>query len=123
MPFRSPHYVLEPFGRGHRLTRTDRVFEELSELAAAHEALLPELARARSGPLLVDLRDAKGRNDPSFEHAMAGYRRAMFQGFPTVVVLVRTAIGKLQVQRHFVEDGLDGAVITTSEEEAEAALR
>ena len=34
-----------------------------------------------------------------------------------------TAIGKLQVQRHFVEDGLDGAVITTSEEEAEAALR
>lgn len=123
MPFRSPHYVLEPFGLGHRLTRTDRVFEDLHELAAAHDALLPELARARSGPLLVDLRDAKGRNDPSFERAMAGYRRAMFEGFPTVVVLVRTAIGKLQVQRHFVEDGLGGAVITTSEEEAEAALR
>jgi hypothetical protein len=47
----------------------------------------------------------------------------MFEGFPTVVVLVRTAIGKLQVQRHFAEDGLDRAVITTSEEEAEAALR
>jgi hypothetical protein len=123
MPYRSVHYVLEPFGVGHRLTRTERGFEDLSELSSAHDALLPELARARSGPLLVDLRDAKGRNDPSFERAMAGYRRAMFEGFPTVVVLVRTAIGKLQVQRHFAEDGLDRAVITTSEEEAEAALR
>jgi len=123
MPYRSPHYVLEPFGTGHRLTRTDCAFEDLSQLAAAHEELLPALARARSRPLLVDLREAKGRNDPSFERAMAGYRRTMFEGFPAVVVLVRTAIGKLQVQRHFAEDGLEHATITTSEAEAEAALR
>lgn len=123
MPYRSPHYVLEPFGAGHRLTRTEQAFENLAELAAAHDALLPQLTRLRSAPLLVDLREAKGRNDPSFEQAMAAYRRTMFQGFPAVVVLVRTAIGKLQVQRHFVEDGLDGALITTSESEAESALR
>ena len=123
MSYRSPHYVLERHGSGHRLVRTAESFDTVEVLAAEHEALLPHLSKARPQPLLVDLRDARGRNDPAFETAMARYRRPMYEGFPRVVVLVRSAIGKLQVQRHFAEDGLGDVVVTTSEDEAEQALR
>lgn len=77
--------------------RTAESFDTLDALAAEHEALLPHLSKVRPQPLLVDLRDARGRNDPAFEAAMARYRRPMYQGFSRVVVLVRSAIGKLQV--------------------------
>jgi hypothetical protein len=123
MKYRSSHYELSQLDSGpHRLTRTAEPFETLTDLVREHEALIPHLEPCRAQPLLVDLREAKGRNDASFEASMARFRQAMFRGFPKIVVLVRSAIGKLQVQRHFVEDGLASFVVTTSELEASREL-
>jgi hypothetical protein len=55
--------------------------------------------------LLLDSRDAPMRNDPAFEEAMRSCRRRFVARFARVAVLVKTAIGKLQISRYAREDG------------------
>lgn len=63
-----------------------------AERATAH------LDRARLG-LLVDLRDALGRNEPEFERAITAPRAAFLSRFARCAGVVRTVAGKLQEQR------------------------
>jgi hypothetical protein len=49
--------------------------------------------------IVSDLRAAPGRNDPSFETVIEPLRAELYEGFARRAVLVRSAAGKLQVQR------------------------
>jgi hypothetical protein len=89
------------------LTRTDRVFESVVEIDRAHgevQRMLDLLPRHRLG-LVVDLRRARARNDPEFERAMEPHRKRMFEGFARRAIIVKSAVGRLHVQRHARQDG------------------
>lgn len=89
------------------LTRTEEAFGSLEEIDLAHAELdraLAALPRARLA-IVVDLRRARSRNDPSFERAMAPHRQRMFEGFARRAIVVKSAVGRLNVQRHARHDG------------------
>ncbi len=101
-----------------RFTRTTATFPSLAQLERSFgdgSAALEQLDRARYG-LFVDLRDARGSNDPAFEHAMVRARRRLMTGFRRVAVLVKSASGALQVRRHAKEDGVEMGVFTDENE-------
>jgi hypothetical protein len=102
------------------VTRTDRAFESADELDRAHRDLVATLDRLprKSLGLLVDLRRAPARNDPEFERQMPEHRRRLFEGFARRAVLVKTAVGKLHVQRHAQSDGFRDLSVFTDELEA-----
>lgn len=55
--------------------------------------------------LLVDVREAIGRNEPTFEAALARARKRNDAGFLRIAVLLRTQAGMLQMMRLSDEDG------------------
>lgn len=124
LAYQSDYYQVELADGVVTVHRTARTYPDLATLDAEHRALDQAMAPLRGLPLLVDLRDAPGRNDPEFEARMRTNRLAIFRGAPRACVLVRTAAGVLQVRRHVQEDGLDGRVTVTNDpEEAARVLR
>jgi hypothetical protein len=103
-----------------RVVRSSVALETLEQVDEAwggtSRALMP-LERAKH-VLLLDMRNAPGRNDDAFERRVARYRAATVQGFARVAVLVRSLPGQLQVQRHAREDGLESVHIFASEQAA-----
>jgi hypothetical protein len=77
------------------------------------ERALESVGRSR---LLVDLRAVVPRNDPDFEVAIAAFRRKIFRGGGRMAILVRTAVGALQVKRHMREDGFHVEVFSQEDE-------
>ena len=67
--------------------------------------------------LLVDIRAVAGRNDSQFELAFEPHRARLERGFRRVAVLVSSPAGRLQVQRHAIQDGLG---VRAFQDEAEA---
>jgi hypothetical protein len=99
-----------------RFTRNETPYPSVQRLEQERvdvEHTLDAWGRSR---LLVDLRAAAPRNDPAFEAAIAGFRRGLFRGGKRMAVLVRTAVGALQVKRHMREDGIDAEVFLDEEE-------
>jgi hypothetical protein len=122
----TPYMVvdIDPTGLVVRVRRNDTEYPDVPTLQEDMEriaTLLDELGRNRR-KLLVDLRHAPRRNDTTFEDAMARIRPRVFQGFRAAAVLVRTAVGALQVKRHMREDGT-GAEVFHDEQEALEYLR
>jgi hypothetical protein len=60
--------------------------------------------------LLVDVRPSLPRNDAEFERGIVSIRRQLVRYAHRIVVLVQTATGALQVQRHIRDDGMDARV-------------
>lgn len=90
-----------------RFTRLPPAYATVDEIHA--EAARIREARALLGHgqrVLVDLRAVMPRNDPAFEQAIADVRRAIFAGASRAAILVQTAVGALQTQRHTREDGM-----------------
>ena len=83
---------------------------EVTDLARAYEPILAYLEATRPAGVLVDLRDAPGRNDDAYEQAVIPFRRRLLIAAPRVVVLVRMRVGALQVARHARADGVDVVV-------------
>ena len=79
-----------------------------------NEGILVERALQKAGKirLLVDLRAATPRNDPSFEADIVKFRRKLCGGGQQIAILVCTAMGALQVKRHMREDGFAVEVFT-----------
>ncbi|WP_437302302.1 hypothetical protein [Sorangium sp. So ce388] len=108
---RNAHYVVtvDPVAQLARVTRSALP----AESPAQFEERWMEVSRAldRTGriglSLLVDLRDAAGRNDPEFEAAMQRLKPIVMRGFRRVAILVRTTVGALQIHRHLREDGVE----------------
>ena len=83
------------------VTRTAKSFESLPDAHRACEpmiATLDALGRA-SHYLLLDSREAVGKNDPEYELWFARFRKELVAGFPRTAVVVRTVAGQLQSRR------------------------
>jgi hypothetical protein len=101
-----------------RTIRSDKPYTSLEEVEAAIMELcatLDGLGRARYS-LLSDTRAVPGRNDPQFEAALQRLRPLWLAGFRRVGVLVKSAVGLLQVQRYARQDGMK-RLISTDEDE------
>jgi hypothetical protein len=57
--------------------------------------------------LMLDVRKARGRNDPEFERLFAPHRARMATGWRRVAIVVVSPPGVLQVRRYAREDNLD----------------
>ena len=90
--------------------------DEAIAMFADAERATATIDRARYG-LLIDLREAIGRNEPAFEQAIAAPRAAFLSKFARRAALVRTVAGKLQEQRLSRESANEMAVF---QDEAEA---
>lgn len=105
-----------------RVTRLPTPSPAPAEMATLWGELGAALRAAGVRRLLIDLRGGPpGRNDPEFERAGEGWRRQLATEFDRVAILVRTAVGKLHVQRLGREVGREAPVFM-SEAEALAFL-
>jgi hypothetical protein len=102
------------------------VLQRGTERAAYLEELIPAFEDLREAlqtfdrstfSLLVDLRRGPLRNDDAFETAIAPYRRELTRGFRRAAILVRSAVGVLQVNR-YKRTGEAGPPVFTGELEA-----
>jgi hypothetical protein len=84
-----------------RYTRSRAPYATLDELRTSHAAMVAALpVPVPAGiRLLVDLREAPPRNDEAFEAEMRPLLAQFMQGFAARAVLVKSAVGRLQVQR------------------------
>ncbi len=89
-------------GRIYRVRRTTRPATsevEFKALAFELARIVPSAQRAASLGLLLDVRDAPLIGNPELEEVMMRAARDISTGFPRTAVLVRTAVGALQVKR------------------------
>jgi hypothetical protein len=107
--FRNAYYVLEHDAPARLawLRRTAAHFEQLEDVSRNHDQLRRALAELPADKLLLDLREGPpGRNDAPFENALHATRKDLQHRYQQVAVLVRTAAGRLQMQRLSREDGV-----------------
>mgnify|MGYP000902594172 CR=1 FL=1 len=99
-----------------RVTRTGTHFLDAGDIRTQYAFLISRLDRhGRKGRfLLMDLRQAPGRNDPAFESIMSELRPRLVSGYRRVGILTSTAGGTVQVMRHSREDGYE-ALIASNE--------
>jgi hypothetical protein len=90
--------------------------QDIARYLTALNDAIDRIDRSRH-ELLVDIRAAIGRNDPAFELAFEPHRTRLERGFRRVAVLVSSPAGRLQVQRHALQDRLD---VRAFQDEAEA---
>lgn len=82
------------------LQRTARAYPSLEAVREEVAAVLRCLdGQSLSGALIVDMRQARPRNDDAFEDAMERLRVGVGDHFSPVVILVRTAAGEMQSTR------------------------
>jgi hypothetical protein len=106
-----------------RVTRTPSLAPAPTEMAAVYGTLMTTLRRAGTRRVLIDLRGGPaGRNDPEFERASEDWRRALATEYERAAILVRTAVGKLHIQRLGREIGRAPSIFM-DEGEALAFLR
>lgn len=108
-----------------RLCRTEERIETLEQAAQVWGAVVGALRgvdRSRH-VLLIDFREARGRNDAAFEQTVAPFRAETTRGFRRVAVLTKSTAGALQVQRLAKEDGVDSLRCFDAETKALAWLQ
>jgi hypothetical protein len=117
-PDPRPFYEVETWPQGAIVRRTKRRYVDISELSPSFVDLAEHLDRLSPGAdtLLVDLRAAVGRNDGEFEDTIAPLRRQLLRRFERSALLVRTTIGRLQLERYLAADGLRARVFSDEEE-------
>ena len=102
------------------LRRTDKRSTDMPAFLRSFDGIYAALAPSAPADtdLLIDLRNTVGRNDPEFETQLVERRRELFRRFKRSCVLVKTVIGRMQVQRHVDEDGFAGRVRVFDDESA-----
>lgn len=115
-PADRPFYEVDVRPQGAIVRRTARRYLDISELAPSFDALDAQFATMSMSPevgsLLVDLRTIVGRNDAEFETALAPRRRELLRKFARSALLVRTTIGRLQLERYLAADGITARVFS-----------
>lgn len=106
---------------GVLVTRTSRRYASVDEVEPSFRAVQDALAEVDPAKmaLLVDLRAIVGRNDPEFETALAPYRRQLLSSFVRTALIVRTTIGRMQLERYLSDDGVAAKVF----DDPDAAMR
>ncbi len=84
-----------------RAKRTDRAYPTIEALRAANAERIAvfEPIAGKGYVLLLDMRDGPMRNDPAFEEETRKARLQLFHVFYKVAILLRTAVGMLQLER------------------------
>ncbi len=85
------------------MTRTDADLpRDLDRLRTFFQTLVDAVSAIDrpSHDFVIDSRDSTGRNDEAFETVKREYEERLFGGFKNVSVVLRTEIGRLQVQRY-----------------------
>src|SRR5215208_6181801 len=100
----SPYVVIAHLP-GTSVVRFKRLPESSGDPAEIRRAMqqmvdaLDTVDRAEHG-LLMDMRDGPTHNmSPEFERILGEYRPRLMAGFAKIAVLVKTSVGKLQVNR------------------------
>jgi hypothetical protein len=89
-----------------RVTRTREPYPTLAEIPSSAAELLAHVPGDAPRKLLIDFRDGPtARNDPEFEAASFKARSLILGYFPIHAILVRSAVGMLQVNRLAKERG------------------
>jgi hypothetical protein len=100
---RTPQMIVtrEANGRVVRYRRTGVPIGDAAEFQRAGLALKTAVSLAERSHLglLIDVRESPLRNDPKFEEASNVFVHRIGDGYARRAILVRTAVGKLQVQR------------------------
>ncbi len=87
------------------LIRTTAAFPTLEMLEAAFNDVSDAVNKLPvEWSLLVDSREGPLRNDPAFEQILARARGQIVARFARSAVLVKSAVGKLQIARYARED-------------------
>lgn len=91
------------------VTRSDRPFTDLALATEVLDALIAlNAGAALSGfSLLFDTRAVRGRNDDEFERLLSERRARLFAGFSRRAVVVKGAVGALQIRRMGRDAGLE----------------
>lgn len=115
-----PHFDVStlPNERVVKVVRTSVPFpktDDLGPMFAKVHAAADAVDRTSYG-LLLDLRQTTGRNDSHFEKLIAPQRSRLERGFARVAVLVRSVVGRLQVERHARDDGVNLRVFNDEQE-------
>jgi hypothetical protein len=123
---RRKHFVIEIDDEACilRRARTAVPFESLDEVEwsfAELSATVAQFDRSKLGQL-VDIRLAPPRTDPEFEAVVMHHNAAMYRGFRATAVLVRSAAGRLHVNR-MLDSGKMDARVFVDEGEALEFLR
>ncbi|WP_437729941.1 hypothetical protein [Sorangium sp. So ce1335] len=108
-----------------RSTRSEVPYPSPDDFIRVHTEALKayeSLDRASLGHL-IDLRQPPMNNDPGFEAATMRTRSMLVQEFGCVAIVVRTAVGALQVNRLLREENNDNVLVFHEEEVALAYLR
>lgn len=90
--------------------------ETTGEISNAWRGLAPIIAPHIGGSLILDIREAIGRNDDAFESEAMKMDDTIRQFFERIVFLTGTETGVLQVQRLLKER--DNVLVTTDPQEA-----
>jgi len=100
--------------------RTSRRYAQLQEISASFTEIDDAIRLIDTSvySLLIDLRPIVGRNDPAFERELAPLRSALLHRFCRAGFVVRTTIGRLQLERYFAADGLDAEVFDNDDDAA-----
>lgn len=100
--------------------RTATGFDTARQVSDVHAEIVRVLDRLPrdTRQLFLDLRRAVGRNDPEFEEALAPHRKRFLHGWVRTVILVKSQVGRMQVQRHGGDDGGKPIVVTDPAEAA-----
>lgn len=118
------HVEHEALGNVVRMTRQPTRIETADELDRAYAAVITVLDGVRSPKvaLVIDIRNGAMKNDPVFERVIERHRRRMTAGFGRIVVIVESALGAAQVERHGRADATAYQVFS-DEAQALAAAR
>lgn len=103
-----------------RYRRTREPIASLEEMRALHDRMFDALGNLplKQFKLLVDVRDAPPRNDPAFEREVTRTLGITMSKFAAHAVLVKSAVGVLQVQRIERERKATGTTVFVNEAEA-----
>jgi hypothetical protein len=84
-----------------RYERSELPWPSLEVVHSLHDQLVKVVLGLPRGEyaILLDLRRAPPRNDAEYEAAIGGYVDTLVRHFKRHAILVRTAVGKLQVTR------------------------
>ena len=123
---RTPYFVIH-LDESEQLVRMKRTSEPFPSLDAVRRGWLDvfeacDRAGRRGRCFLGDMRQGPARNDPAFEQIVMPLIPLVHRGFVRNAVLVKMAVGALQIKRHAKSDGVE-RLITSSEEEALQYLR
>lgn len=107
----SVYYRVEvlAFAAVLKVTRLAHPFTSQKDVNVACDPVQAALddAGRRAHGLLIDTRQAIGKNDSQYEKWFEAHRRRMLLGFPRIAFIVQSAVGKLHVERLLTAEKLE----------------